>query len=407
MLITDKDGNAGWEDKLCWAEQKEVEFLPETVMEGADGEFMSTAPLAADLIDGGTYTVNYNGVDYVCDAKYLSEGEGGYYALGDLGTAGLPGAEVTGEPFVVMVAPSDLVETSGMSMMALALDGAETVTLSIRGIAEQVKKIDAKYAPGYVFGEFSYKDKVFLKETTVSGISYMGVSIMFDAALIPNQMYTVTCNGTAYTVTAEKDQTWISAFSLKPTNEDGEVVCQIVIQYDTPKRGAILPGDSGDESCTLSIVGSGVETVKVPGKLMEDAALPLVVTVVMDNLTAESVSHTYDEIEDAHRKGRALFCLLTTGKASSSEYLLTLHTYDFTDSSFTFRATSWAYDKLSYSKDFEVIIDKYEGTTIRKVESGVSSLRVHADGGLRLTSATGKVFKLIVSDDGTLTATAL
>lgn len=407
MLVTDAEGKAGWEDKLCWAEEAEVEFLPETVLEGADGQFMSTAPLVADLTNGNTYTVNYNGTNYLCTAKYLSEGAGGYYCLGDLGTAGLPGEATTGEPFVVMVAPSDMVGPSDMSMMLIALDGAETVTLSIRGIAEQVKKIDAKYAPGYVFGEFPYKDKVFLKETTVSGISYMGVSIMFDAALIPNQVYTVTCNGTAYTVIAEKDQTFVSAFSLKPTNEDGDVVCQIVIQNDTPKKGAILPGDSGDESCTLSIVGSGVETVKVPGKLMEDAALPLVVTVVMDNLTVESVSHTYDEIEATHRKGRALFCLLTTEKTSSSDYLLTLHTYDFTDSSFTFRATSWAYDKFSYPKDFEVIIDKYDGTTIRKVESAVSSLLVHADGGLRLTSATGKVFKLTVSDDGILTATAL
>lgn len=91
-----------------------------------------------DFVDGELYTIKWNGVDYVTKA-FLTEMEGiACFLLGDYGT--MMGGSGTGEPFFLVYAP-DAYSGSGFTGMAMALDGSESVTMSIMGGKKEVHKL--------------------------------------------------------------------------------------------------------------------------------------------------------------------------------------------------------------------------------------------------------------------------
>jgi hypothetical protein len=68
-------------------------------------------------------------------------------ALGNLGA--LDGND-SGEPFVFMAIPADMVDAVGVGAMVMALDGSATATVAIRGEAETVHPLNEKYIPDSV-----------------------------------------------------------------------------------------------------------------------------------------------------------------------------------------------------------------------------------------------------------------
>lgn len=112
-----------------------AEILPETVVTS------DVIAISSPIIAGKTYTVGWNGTNYTCTA-YLHKDED---KLDEGAEAILLGnfAGDTGEPFMLVYGVED-----GISFLAItALDDPTSVTLSIIGEKETIKKIEPKYMP--------------------------------------------------------------------------------------------------------------------------------------------------------------------------------------------------------------------------------------------------------------------
>lgn len=180
-------GVSSWNDltdKPFYSEIEEVTILAECTPEGADGEFYLPDVISLEI--GKEYIVNWNGVPYKCIAHDLTAFAPGAVGLGDLGVME-NGEPTTGEPFAIIAIPADMVEgMDGFGIVIGAIDGSESVTLSITGMAEVAHQIDSKYVPapdwnaeegkpGHVLNRTHYKHEkvVILPETVLSVVEGM------------------------------------------------------------------------------------------------------------------------------------------------------------------------------------------------------------------------------------------
>lgn len=179
-----------------------VDILPETTVEvDPDNDGQGVLPDVVDVQVGKTYTVRWNGTDYICTAQVHEPQEGiQAAALGDLG--GMTGGESTGEPFVVIVLDSATAAAVGAGVMFMALDGSTSVTLSITG--EVVKKLDMVFLPeGYPYKTVEWVEV--LPETTVECDPDNGDGDIMDLfALTVGNQHKVIWNGAEYTCTAQE-----------------------------------------------------------------------------------------------------------------------------------------------------------------------------------------------------------
>lgn len=146
MLVTDADGNAKWEEKLCYEEIKEVNVLDETVIDiDPDAEMgMLFDPFISDPVNGSQYTVEYNGVPYECVAhEFDMEG----LTLVGLGNTSALGGIESDEPFAIGCIPAAFIDQIGVAALFVFLDGSMQATVKIYGVSAIVHKIDNKYAP--------------------------------------------------------------------------------------------------------------------------------------------------------------------------------------------------------------------------------------------------------------------
>ncbi len=130
------DGAKSWNDltdkpfyeyEAYFLESTEVTFAAN---EGLDGLVCATFELDIPLVDGDTYTVNYNGTDYTCVYEN--------FALGN--KALMEGTGDTGEPFACSMI---------LGMAIIIPTGDDTsATVSIRGM--HPKTIDRKYIPDII-----------------------------------------------------------------------------------------------------------------------------------------------------------------------------------------------------------------------------------------------------------------
>lgn len=158
-LTTDADGEATWEDKLCYEEHVVEEVIPETTLtydENQNG-FIYTQPINNSVVIGENYSINYNGTLYDCVAFASPPLEGGV-TLTALGNGMLAGMENdTGEPFIIIFPPSEMVAALGAYAAIVTTDGAEEITIAINLDSNIVaKKIDPKFIPN---GDFLKEEK--------------------------------------------------------------------------------------------------------------------------------------------------------------------------------------------------------------------------------------------------------
>ena len=118
------------DNKPCSVEKGTTEILPETTVE-IDPEIGEGA--ISDVVDvqvGKSYVVKWNGVEYICTAQAFSPEEDVTFAvLGNLGTG--TGGTSTGEPFILLFFDAEIAAGMGAGGSISALDGSQTVTLSI------------------------------------------------------------------------------------------------------------------------------------------------------------------------------------------------------------------------------------------------------------------------------------
>jgi hypothetical protein len=119
------------------------EVLPATTVEIVDGGSMITTPLTVAI--GSTYTVNWNGTDYVCVAADISAVMPGSAVLGNLGALGF--GDDTGEPFAVIVIPPETAAQTGTYGAINVFDGSTEVTISVIGEIVTYHKLDPNCMP--------------------------------------------------------------------------------------------------------------------------------------------------------------------------------------------------------------------------------------------------------------------
>jgi len=186
-----------------WVEESggPVEVLPERqpAYNEADQVFYLEDPSVPALVVGETYTVRWNGTDYDCTAMDGGDlGEAGTFALGNIDA--LMGTGDSGEPFVIMVMP-------GLALMAMAMDGSTTLTLSIyQGGSATVNKLDNRCLDLAWLPTTKEELKEVYPETTMT-FTYGG-SQFFQAYEIPIELvvgnwYVVRFEETEYTCEAK------------------------------------------------------------------------------------------------------------------------------------------------------------------------------------------------------------
>ena len=137
------------EDKPFYSEEGSATYLLQDIFlvpdEGDGGTMFLLPEYLISLEEGQTYTVVWNGVDYeTACTKIVEDGMTGY-CLGDLGMAE-NGTPTTGEPFIIVFMPPELVAEAGYAGMVVPFDGSTSVVMSVLTTAsEQVYKLDNKY----------------------------------------------------------------------------------------------------------------------------------------------------------------------------------------------------------------------------------------------------------------------
>lgn len=184
-----------------YTEIVEGEILPETTVEinPDEGAGVLLWPVL-ELEVGEEYTVTWNGVEYkTVGVDGAALGEGGV-VLGNFGQ--LTGEGDTGEPFVLMAAPPEMVADIGFAIMVAPLDGSASATVSIYGKTKIIHKLDSKYLPeGYPHVSVTQGEA--MGDTRYSVDEESGTAFLNNTPkIITGGEYTVTWRNTEYVCVA-------------------------------------------------------------------------------------------------------------------------------------------------------------------------------------------------------------
>lgn len=278
-------------------------LLPETAWEG-EGQVVLPDTTAAPLVIGNSYTISWNGTDYVCECVDASviDAPPSAWVMGNYGAT--TGGTDTGEPFIIMVLPSELVEEAGFGAMIGPLDGSTTGTVSISEGSQTITPIAQKYLPeGFPYSEMGIS---YILPTTIlsydENLDGFAVSSGIDASMfIEGESYTVNWNGTDYPTqaVAVEDGGLVGivlgdyGMMESGTPVTGEPFVIVILPLEVQEQmgvAAMLSPLDGSESITLSISGTTeVNTVIAQKYLPEGYPYKEVVTgVIVSETTVNS-----------------------------------------------------------------------------------------------------------------------
>lgn len=100
-----------------------------------------------ELVDGRTYTVNWNGTEYECICKYITGEADAFYVLGFIGVLTGDTSDGVEFPFVIAAVPPEYAAEAGVGGLVMPLDGSTDITLSISGFVGTIQKIDPVFLP--------------------------------------------------------------------------------------------------------------------------------------------------------------------------------------------------------------------------------------------------------------------
>ncbi len=185
-----------------WGVEDGAEVLAESVIALEDGQAMISAFTKIPTI-GNVYTVNWNGTAYTCTAFEVNNG----VSMIALGNGAAFGREDTGEPFAILAVPEDTIEAAGSAGMIMALDGTESVTLSITG--ETVHVIPKKFLENTSEPFFV----TFIPEQSMANKTYEQIKEAIDAMRI----VTLVCNILTENTAAKK--VWCPLMAITGNDE--------------------------------------------------------------------------------------------------------------------------------------------------------------------------------------------
>ena len=336
-------GASTWEDLGSTYKENERLFIgaggPLTYVEVSTGMQLPMFPLGTgfDLVEGKEYTVEVKsdadpeGLSYPgCKCYRIQIGGATGLSIGNVAAVGIPIAD-NGLPFVVGV--FDDPEVMGVPAAFVPLDGITELTfLAILGDVEKITPVPPKYLPGG-FGSV-VEEGVVLDECspaladTSDGMNMFAFTEAFP--LVEGHVYTVHWNDKLYTCVCSHMNAGSPGLGLGNIGalvgdiDTGEPFIMGV--FDDPEAvgfPAMAIALDGSDEVTVSITGVISETITpLPRKYMPDLGAEVVVVFIDTEFTqigsgsaTISISHTNDEIAEAHKKGK--FVVLMTGTRNS------------------------------------------------------------------------------------------
>lgn len=142
QLVTDSEGNAKWEDKLCYEGLTEIIHQQTITCEQEESGIYCGAVdghLTTDMA-GKTYKVRFNGIEYECEAVKM-DGISGVF-MGNMSMLGIPNSD-TGEPFIL--------GDQGNCLCFVTESGKYDICI----IGSGVKIIDSKYLPSMSYAPYT------------------------------------------------------------------------------------------------------------------------------------------------------------------------------------------------------------------------------------------------------------
>lgn len=354
---------------------KEVlaECQPEMDDEGAF-VIESGAPV---LTAGETYIVDWNGTEYTCAAQDLSAMQPGLCLLGNGANLGFAG---NGEPFAIIGGTNDEGITS---LQMMPFDGSTTLTISIRQEVTEVEKISGKYVEGMGWSENF--PVVFAEEQSVQFQKGEGL-INHTNLFSHGDSVRVVWDGTEYNLTASTlvGMPYVGNASFAGGEDTGE---PFTIACFDGQMVAI----SQNETATVSCDGIKVIYHPIDGNLLPVATESNYGAVMFGQNKGAAryinthFNSTYEEIleaAEAYRNGAAVWCI-------AGEPVLS------------------CFNKMTLDVGMTCYLNR-GGEDIVRIKGnptdGITSMEREYRDGLYLKSPSGQVWRITVSDDGTLTS---
>ena len=177
-------------NRTHWADESIVAMIPETTWDNSsmesDGDVFLMQESLIGFESGKTYTVNWNGTPYNCEAYTFIIEDMDYIGIGCIGAIGVPGAPNNGEPFVILDVPSQ------NAAMGMAADGSVAGTYSIVCVDEIIHKLNSKYLDVDWYAKDNSQE-VFPEQE----ITFTNKKCQPPVALLPGESYQVVFDGVA------------------------------------------------------------------------------------------------------------------------------------------------------------------------------------------------------------------
>lgn len=307
-IVTDGEGNAKWEDKLCWSEEGKV-VMPETFVaepaqqnEGLNVYFINCA-----LEGGKKYTVIYGGVSY----DVTSESVDNFVFAGNFGLAG-SGLD-TGEPFAISHNTSN-----GDTIVGTRDSGGITIAI-YEGEVETVHKLSGKYVEGMGYVEDSLTEILPEQKIVFSLSNNGGYSAMISDssywAIGDNEDLKVVFDGVEYYCTSAtyqvNDNITMYLFGNLGRMGIGDdngmpFVGAATLQDGTPSSGSVTAFTS-EESHTFGVYRVSETVHPIDKKYLMGSNLRVFITV--DENDEYVASNTYEEIKNHILSGGTCDCV--------------------------------------------------------------------------------------------------
>lgn len=178
-------------------EEQELAFT------SAMGVYTATLTNAFEVVDGQTYTVNWDGTEYICVSSLTDMGP----IIGNLSIAGE--SSNTGEPFIYTY------NTEEASGMFVTLDTAASHTISVKTTEETVTPIAEEYLPE----NLATKSEVEATQKVLDGVFSSVATFTFDKQTSGRDTFTV--NGFNYYKISDFNPAPDDVISFKGTKESG------------------------------------------------------------------------------------------------------------------------------------------------------------------------------------------
>ena len=125
-----KENESGYiENKPFYEEIVEGEILPLTTINFSNGLGGIVEKPALSIVDGKTYTVEWNGTQYTCQSHKVSLYGLNAVALGNSSVftligSGVTGTQTTSDPFAMAYLPDEAIGSLGFYVYIVAADGS-------------------------------------------------------------------------------------------------------------------------------------------------------------------------------------------------------------------------------------------------------------------------------------------